>query len=84
MSTNDFDVAEIREVFTLLAASSCSTKRTDAAETVDLVHTGGTVGTGRRLALVYVCEGKRSSTFKLVTGVFSWSPFDSHICSISL
>lgn len=38
--------AENGDVFTLLASSSCSAERTDAAETVDLVHTGGAVGTG--------------------------------------
>lgn len=29
-----------------LASSSGATERTDAAETVDLVHTGGSIGTG--------------------------------------
>lgn len=36
---------ENKYLFTLLAAGSCSTKWTDASETVDLVHTRGTVGT---------------------------------------
>lgn len=34
-----------RDVLTFLASDSCSTDRTDAAEAVDLVHAGGTVGT---------------------------------------
>lgn len=46
--------ASLPNTYKLLASGSCSTEWTDAAETVDLVHTGGTVGTGRRLALVYV------------------------------
>lgn len=39
-------VASLANTNELLASGSCSTKRTDAAETVDLVHTGGAVGTG--------------------------------------
>lgn len=49
----------MRNVFTLLAAGSGSTERTDAAEAIDLVHTGGPVGTGGRLALIDVCGRKR-------------------------
>lgn len=32
--------------YELLASGSCSTEWTDAAETVDLIHAGGAVGTG--------------------------------------
>lgn len=39
-------VASLPNTYKLLASGSCSTERTDAAETVDLVHTGGSVGTG--------------------------------------
>lgn len=46
-------------VFTLLASGSRSPEGTDAAEAVDLVHAGGPVGTGGRLALVYICRGSR-------------------------
>lgn len=38
----------------LLASDSRSAERTDTAEAVDLVHAGGAVGTGRRLAFIYV------------------------------
>lgn len=51
-------------VFTLLASGSCSPEGTDAAEAVDLVHAGGPVGAGRRLALVYVCKGNRGMVSK--------------------
>lgn len=39
-------VARLPDTYELLASGSCSAQRTDAAETVDLVHTGGSVGTG--------------------------------------
>lgn len=38
--------ASLPNTYELLASGSSSTERTDAAETVDLVHTGGSVGTG--------------------------------------
>lgn len=39
-------VASLSNTYELLASGSCSTKGTDASETVDLIHTGGSIGTG--------------------------------------
>lgn len=40
--------------FTFLAAGPGSSRRTDAAVTVNFIHAGGAEGAGRRLALVDV------------------------------
>lgn len=53
-----------RGVFTLLASGSCPPEGTDAAEAVDLVHAGGPVGTGGRLALIYICKRNTGITSK--------------------
>lgn len=70
---NDYTIA-----LTLLALRSSPTEWADTSEAIDLIHTGGTVGAGWRLALINVWWNKESIPSSIQPLTWSQYTFINH------